>query len=319
MGGSEGCLGPDLRVWVARTDAKRTRDGTTAISSSSLPRLRPDRAPRKLLEQEEEQSGSEVSADPAGTPGDALRCTLTRLGSGFTLGVLTGSRQGLGRLVQEGDRKAVVAVLLWDRAGTRVGGPRAGTLPHLPTLTQQPIGGQSWMKLGRQRPLAGIRKCLRPQHVGVWAGRWGTRGRKLNISTPDTSPQSPMARPPAASSLAGLRTRESVPPRGLGVRISSFPDTEDRRPHWPRSGRCLPVTHLVPPMNLSSGSHLTRSSPRQGTFWRRPSSLGDNWCRVPRMWSPMETRPESEKGPTSWAAPRGHCLCPREFPHSPCF
>ena len=185
--------------------------------------------------------------DPAGTPGDALRCSLTRLGSGFTLGVLTGSRQGLGRLVQEGGRKAVVAVLLWDRTGTRVGGPRAGTLPHLPRLTQQPIGGQSWMKLGRQRPLAGIRKCLRPQQVGVWAGRWGTRGRKLNISAPDTSHQSPMARPPAASSLAGLRTRESVPPRGLGVRISSFPDTEDRRPHWPRSGRCLSTSDTFGP------------------------------------------------------------------------
>ena len=79
------------------------------------------------------------------------------------------------------------------------------------------------MKLGRQRPLTGIRQCLRPQQVGVWAGRSGTRGRKLTISAPDTSPQSPMARPPAASSLAGLRTRESVPPWGLGIRIQFLP------------------------------------------------------------------------------------------------
>ena len=152
--------------------------------------------------------------DPAGTPGDALRCSLTRLGSGFTLGVLTGSRQGLGRLVQEGGRKAVVAVLLWDRTGTRVGGPRAGTLPHLPRLTQQPIGGQSWMKLGRQRPLAGIRKCLRPQQVGVWAGRWGTRGRTLNISAPDTSPQSPMARAPSGQQPCRTQDQRKCPSPG---------------------------------------------------------------------------------------------------------
>lgn len=151
----------------------------------------------------------------------------------------------------------------------------------------------------------------------MWAGRWGTRGPKLDISAPDTSPQSPMARPPAAAalqdsgpgkvSLPGVLEYGSVPSRTLRTGIPSGHILVTV---------CPLVTHLVPPMNLSSGSHLTRSSPSQGTFWRRPSSLGGNWCRVPQMWSPMETWPESEKGPTSWAALRGHCLCPQEFPHS---
>lgn len=55
------------------------------------------------------------------------------------------------------------------------------------------------MKLGRQRPLTGIRQCLRPQQVGMWAGRSGTRGRKLSLllipvlKAPWPGPQQPAA------------------------------------------------------------------------------------------------------------------------------
>lgn len=34
--------------------------------------------------------------DPAGTPGDTLRCSLTRPGSGFTLGYSRGHAKGWG-------------------------------------------------------------------------------------------------------------------------------------------------------------------------------------------------------------------------------
>lgn len=211
-----------------------------------------------------------------------------------------------------------MAVLLWDWVGTRVGGPRAGTLPHLPLLTQQPIGGRSWTKHARGRWL-GKGSASAPSRWGCGRGAGGHVGPSW-ISAPDTSPQSPMARPPAAAalqdsgpgkvSLPGVLAYGSVPSRTLRTGVPSGHILVTV---------CPLVTHLVPPMNLSSGSHLTRSSPSQGTFWRRPSSLGGNWCRVPQMWSPMKTWPESEKGPTSWAALRGHCLCPRSSHTPPCF
>ena len=156
-GGSEGCLGPDLRVWVTplhdpRQDGRKAHQGWYHRHLQHVPSPAPTRQRRANCSNGREKSCSARRLlDPAGTPRDALRCSLARPGSGFTLGVLTGSRQGLGRLVQQGGRKAVVAVLLWDRVGTRVGGPRAGTLPHLPMLTQQPIGGRSWTKHARGR------------------------------------------------------------------------------------------------------------------------------------------------------------------------
>ena len=89
---------------------------------------------------------------------------------------------------------------------------------------------------------------------------------KLDISAPDTSPQSPMARPPAAAALQASGPG-SVPPWGLGIRISSFPDTEDRRPQWPHSGHCLstgdtfgpsyePLQWLTPDQELSQSGDL---------------------------------------------------------------
>ena len=79
-----------------------------------------------------------------------------------------------------------------------------------------------------------------------------------------TKPNGPA---PSGSSLAGLRTRQCVPPWGLGIRISSFPDTEDRRPQWPHSGHCLstgdtfgpsyePLQWLTPDQELSQSGDL---------------------------------------------------------------
>ena len=172
----------------------------------------------------------------------------------------------------------------WDEGRGPKGG-HASPPPHAHSAANR----RPELDEARQRPLARIRKCLRPQQVGVWAGRWRTRGPSwislLQIPVhkapwPGPQRQQPCRPQDQAVSLPGVLAYGSVPSRTLRTGVPSGHILVTV---------CPLVTHLVPPMNLSSGSHLTRSSPSQGTFWRRPSLLGGNWCRVPQMWSPMET------------------------------
>ena len=165
-------------------------------------------------------------------------------------------------------------MLLWDWVG--VGGSK-GNRASPPPHSRQPIGGWSWTKLGTPRPLGWVRTCLRPQQVGAWAGRSGTRGAQAGCPAPESSPQSPTARPPAVQQPpqdAGPGEGSFPVVLAYGAAPSLTPGTSVPAGH-PLVTACPPVTPLVPLMTLSSSSHLNRSSLSQGTCWTWPFSLGD--------------------------------------------